>query len=76
MNRVMKRISEIALVFLPIQAIGGFMGMNCTVPFQTGEDQTSTAFFWAIIGGCLFVGIFLFFLRRRILATRNSAEIV
>jgi len=42
----MNRIGEIALVFLPVQALAGFFGMNVKVPFQ-GYD--STVYFWSIV---------------------------
>lgn len=33
MGEIMKRISEIAMIFLPVQAIAGFLGMNVKARF-------------------------------------------
>lgn len=30
----MKRLSEVALLFLPLQAIAGLLGMNVKIPMQ------------------------------------------
>jgi len=66
MSRVMKRISEIALVFLPVQAIGGFFGMNVQVPYQMDIYPTEM-YFWIIVGICLLTGLALYTLRNKIL---------
>ncbi|OXA51968.1 Manganese resistance protein MNR2 [Folsomia candida] len=57
MGKAMKRISEVALLFLPLQALAGFLGMNVRVPFQQVD---STAPFWGIILSCsvLLVGLY------------------
>jgi len=47
MGKAMKRMSEVALLFLPLQAVAAFLGMNVKVPYQ--ELGTTTPF-WAIIG--------------------------
>lgn len=46
MGRMMKRLSEVALLFLPLQAIAGLLGMNVKIPLQ-GLDSTLP--FWGII---------------------------
>lgn len=46
MGRMMKRISEVALLFLPLQAVAGFLGMNVRIPLQ---EWDSTIPFWGII---------------------------
>lgn len=46
MGRMMKRISEVALLFLPLQAVAGLLGMNVKIPLQ---DMDSTGPFWAIM---------------------------
>lgn len=45
MGRMMKRLSEVALLFLPLQAIAGLLGMNVKIPMQYCE---STIPFWGI----------------------------
>lgn len=42
----MKRLSEVALLFLPLQAIAGLLGMNVKIPLQNCD---STLPFWGII---------------------------
>lgn len=46
MGRMMKRLSEVALLFLPLQAIAGLLGMNVKIPLQ-GCDSTLP--FWGIL---------------------------
>lgn len=46
MGRMMKRLSEVALLFLPLQAIAGLLGMNVQIPFQNCD---STLPFWGIV---------------------------
>lgn len=46
MGFMMKRLSEVALLFLPIQAIAGLLGMNVKIPLQVVD---STLPFWGII---------------------------
>jgi len=69
MSRVMKRISELALIFLPVQAIAGFFGMNVEVPFQTDKFPTQL-YFWLIVGLCMLIGLSMYLLRTRILSTK------
>jgi Mg2+ and Co2+ transporter CorA len=64
MGKVMKRISEVALIFLPVQAIGGFLGMNVMVPFQ---DLKSTVPFWCIVIMSLVIAITLYLLKKYVL---------
>lgn len=45
MGRMMKRLSEVALLFLPLQAIAGLLGMNVKIPLQHCD---STLPFWGI----------------------------
>jgi len=63
----MKRISQIALIFLPIQAISGFFGMNVKVPWQA-DGADSVVYFWilVLISGVVAATMYLsrsFFLR-------------
>lgn len=76
MSLVMKRISEFALVFIPMQAISGFFGMNVTVPFQTETISNSQIPFWVIVGCCLLLGVTMYFLRTRILAARVLDKLI
>jgi len=46
MGQNMKRISEVALLFLPLQALAGILGMNVKIPLQ---DIDSTGPFWGIL---------------------------
>lgn len=46
MGFMMKRLSEVALLFLPLQAIAGLLGMNVQIPMQ-GVDSTLP--FWCIV---------------------------
>ena len=66
MNRVMKRVSELALIFLPAQTIGGFFGMNVLVPFK-GNEYPTLLYFWIIIGASALLSILLYLLRKQIL---------
>lgn len=45
MGKMMKRLSEVALLFLPLQAIAGLLGMNVKIPFQSYD---TTLPFWGI----------------------------
>lgn len=45
MARMMKRVSEVALLFLPLQAIAGLLGMNVKIPLQ---ELNTTIPFWCI----------------------------
>jgi len=65
MSVVMNRVSEVALVFLPVQAIAGFFGMNVRVPFQGIE---STWYFWGIVMFSVGIAIFVY------IQSRNLSE--
>jgi Mg2+ and Co2+ transporter CorA len=60
MGKFMKCISEVALIFLPVQAIGGFLGMNVMVPYQ---EEKSTVPFWCIVAMSLGIAALLYILR-------------
>ncbi|OXA59346.1 Magnesium transporter ALR1 [Folsomia candida] len=66
MGEIMKRISEIAMIFLPVQAIAGFLGMN--VPFQ---EEGSTFPFWTIVMGSVIIAASLFIGKRIILCRKK-----
>lgn len=57
MGRMMKRLSEVALLFLPLQAIAGLLGMNLKIPLQHWD---STLPFWGIIAASSVLVILLY----------------
>ena len=65
MSVVMNRVSEVALVFLPVQAIAGFFGMNVRVPFQGIETDTAWAF-WGIVTFSVTLAIFVYIQSRQL----------
>ncbi|MDE5721274.1 MAG: magnesium transporter CorA family protein [Clostridia bacterium] len=48
-NDTMRKLTIITIILAIPTMIAGFWGMNMTVPFQTGEDNTSTVWFWVVI---------------------------
>lgn len=61
MGRMMKRLSEVALLFLPLQAIAGLLGMNVKIPLQYSD---STLPFWCICAASSALVIILYRLNR------------
>jgi len=64
-NRVMKRISEIALFFIPYNLAGLFLGTNVMIPFSN-TIYTSEKYFYYTFLLCTILGVSLFLLRRLI----------
>ena len=48
-NDTMRKLTIITIILAIPTMIAGFWGMNMTVPFQTGENNTSTVWFWVVI---------------------------
>ncbi|KAJ6649926.1 putative metal ion transporter C27B12.12c [Pseudolycoriella hygida] len=67
MGGMMKRLSEVALLFLPLQAIAGLLGMNVKIPLQ-GCDSTLP--FWGIIAASSAMVIILYRFNRAV-STKN-----
>lgn len=49
MDFKMQILGQVATICLPLNLVASIFGMNCTVPFQTGEHNSLTAF-WGILG--------------------------
>lgn len=62
MNEVMKVLTVMASLFIPISFVAGMWGMNVAVP---GQDAPNG--FWYITGACgtIIVGLLIYFKRRR-----------
>lgn len=67
MGKMMKRLSEVALLFLPLQAIAGLLGMNVKIPLQ-GCDTTLP--FWGICAASSALVIILY--RMNTAASKSS----
>ncbi len=52
-NDTMKRLTIITILLAIPTMIAGFWGMNMPVPFQAFNGETSTIWFWLVMGGAL-----------------------
>ena len=55
LNNIMKRYAALSVMFLPLNILAGYFGMNVTIPWEAGGNLN------AFIGICL-LGLFLFVL--------------
>jgi magnesium transporter len=63
LNEVMKLLTIVSVVFLPMMLLTGVYGMNVRLPHFPGGDQFQ---FWWIAGLCVVVGVcMLAYFRRR-----------
>jgi magnesium transporter len=63
-NEVMKQLTVIATIFLPLSFLTGFFGMNFA--FQVNHIQHSLASFLALaVGGCVVVAALLWIYFKR-----------
>ncbi len=69
MGGMMKRLSEVALLFLPLQAIAGLLGMNVKIPYQ---NLDSTLPFWSIIAASSALVIVLYRINKAASKRSNS----
>ena len=72
MSVVMNHVSEVALVFLPVQAIAGFFGMNVRVPFQ-GLDSSWA--FWGIVMFSVTLAVFVYIQSRQLSVKSTPAPL-
>ncbi|KAI8874367.1 hypothetical protein GQ42DRAFT_159842 [Ramicandelaber brevisporus] len=66
-NDVVAKLTSIASVLVPLNIITGLMGMNVTVPWQTGSEENgqSTLYFWMIVAGMALWTVMSLILSRR-----------
>ena len=64
-NDTMRKLTIITIILAIPTMIAGFWGMNMTVPFQYGENASSTVWFWIVIAATavLTLGIALLILK-------------
>ena len=66
LNAVMKVLTIIATIFMPLTVLTGMWGMNITLPVFPGGDADSRVQFWWVAGIMVVVsGVMLAFFRRR-----------
>jgi len=61
-NEVMRTLSVVATIMLPLTFVTGLFGMNVPVP---GQESSGQFFFYGIVGGMLVVTLVMVFIFRR-----------
>ena len=65
MNEVMKTLTIITTLFMPLTFVTGFFGMNFFAANPPQENWTQPAFFYGTLGLMLLTSVFMFFWMRR-----------
>lgn len=73
-NDSMKKLTVITVLLAIPTMIAGFWGMNMPVPFQSFNGETSTVWFWVVIGFALIItaGIGVILLKPSLRRPRNG----
>ncbi len=61
-NEVMRTLSVVATIMLPLTFVTGLFGMNVPVP---GQESSGQFFFYGIVGGMLVLTLVMVFIFRR-----------
>lgn len=66
MNGIMKTLTIITTVFMPISFLAGFFGMNFFAPVEDMAVWTSTPVFWVVLAASLLfpIGMIIYFARK------------
>lgn len=64
-NKIMKKLSGFAGIFLPITFITSLFGMNVRVPGQPGEEDGPLTWFLGLLGGMLVFSLVFYLIAKR-----------